>query len=228
MSRINAVGQRMNFDIAADVFAAYGYPVDVTKLTQNTIRSEVLMSTSSNTLHLPILVNDTENGQAFSTERRLKLTDVALVTDILLRCANPTGPNDGLFAHYSYANPVVFSTANAASSILGAYSNGNLQLLINNQQTVPNIDMWRFYKAPDTQQGSVLGYATSTNSTVDSYDGAEGGSWPMAPFWVLSGNDNIDLKIVLPAGMTAVQSANARWVAIMRVILAQNASKMAS
>lgn len=224
---LDAYGQRMNFDIAQEVFAQYGYSVPQAKMTQSVLRSEVLMSTSSNELHLPILTNDNQNGNAFNTEVRLKLTDVALVTEMLVRVAKPSSATDAAFFHYGYGNTTVFSTANTANSINGAYANGNLKLLINNQQTVPALDLWRFYNAPSTQQGANVGYTTSGVNQVDSYQGAVSGVYPIQPFWVLSGNDNIDLRINTVVGMAAIET-NSRWIWEARVILGQNSSKMAS
>jgi hypothetical protein len=227
MSRINGLVQRLTFENALRLVRDSGYNLDETKLTQNTIRSEVLMSTNSSSLHCPILENDNQNGNAFSTERRLKLTDVFVLSELAVKVANPASAADAAFAVYSYANLTAFPTANTAASITGAYSNGYLSLLVDNQQTVPVIDLLRFYKAPQTQQAANADYTASAISLVDSQDGSEDGFYPIQPNWILTGNSNIDLQLKTIVGAVAVE-ADSRWIIELRGFLAQNASKMAS
>lgn len=218
--------QRMVFENARDLLINNGYDLRRAKLTQSEIRSEVLMSASSTKFHLPITVNDSINGNAFATEKRLQLSDVAIVYGINVQVAKPTSSTDTNFRLFNYGNLIVFSSANTAASIEAAYSNGWLSMLIDNDQTLPYWALQKHRFAPSRQQAANAYYATSAISFVDSTTGADG-IWPVEPNWILSGNANFDFSLNLPGAMTAVET-NSRFVVTMSIVLAQNSSKTAN
>lgn len=225
MSKFTTLGQREVFDVARQTLVAAGFNPATAKLTSSVIRGEVAMSTSSTRFHLPVLVNDQQNGNAFNTEKRLQLQDVFVVSAVGLYCAAPASATATGFQLFTYGSPTVFSTANAAASIAGAYANGNISVAIDNDQTVPFHATAVHYKAPLTQAGTNVGYSASGNSQVDAIDGSDDGIFPLGAYWVLSGASQIDVNLNLPGAMAAIQSG-ARWVAVFYGVLAQNVSKI--
>jgi hypothetical protein len=198
--------------------------IDDAIIVQHTLVSNVLMSATQTAFHIPILANDQRNGvNTFVTENRLQLQDLFVCTEVGMFVAVPTSASDGRFPMYSYAPPTVFSTANTASSIQGAYTNGYIRQSSNNQVISPYWDTYKHYNVPQTQIASAVGYTTSTNATVGSVDGATDGFYPVTPGWVFNGGGNLDMNFIIPQNMQAVET-NSRFVFMWRGFLLQNAS----
>lgn len=227
MSKLTTLGQREVFDNARLLLQKNGYNPETAKLTQSQIRSEVAMSASVTRFHFPVTINDSQNGNAFNTEKRLQLQDVFIVSAIALAVAKPASGTDGMFDLFTYSNLTVFSASNAAASIRGAYANGNLSMIVDNDQVLPYFPTNCLYRAPITQQGANVGYTTSGVNLVDSRDGANDSIFQIEPNLILAGNAQIDISLNLPAAMTAVES-NSRFVLLMYGLLAQNVTKIAN
>lgn len=225
MSKFTTLGQREIFDNAKVLLQSNGFNAEAAKLTQSVIRSEVAMTTGSTRLHLPILVNDQQNGNAFNTEKRLQLQDVFIVSAMVLAVAKPASATDGGFDLFTYSNLTVFSTANTAASIRGAYANGNISVSVNNDQVVPYLPTNWFYRAPETQQGANVGYTTSGVNLLDSRDGSQDGIIQIEPNLIWSGSSQIDVNFNLPSAMAAVET-NSRFVLLSYGVLAQNCSNV--
>src|ERR1700694_1822773 len=116
--------QTLVLDNAKDLIWNAGYDWRKAKLTQSFLRSEVLMSTSQSRLHLPVLVTDAQNGNAFNTERRLQLTDVFVVSSLNVQVAKPASSTDPAYDTFNFADLSVFTTSGVPAAIKGAYSNG--------------------------------------------------------------------------------------------------------
>lgn len=227
MSKFTTLGQREIFDNARALLSANGYNVAQAKLTQSQLRSEAAMSASVTRFHMPILINDSQNGNAFNTEKRLQLQDVFIVSAIALAVAKPASATDGMFDLFTYGNSTVFGTANTAASVKGAYANGNLSMIVDNDQVLPYLPTNLLYRAPITQQGANVGYTTSGVNLTDSRDGSNDGIFQIEPNFILSGNAQIDVSLNLPAALTAVET-NSRFVLLFYGLLAQNCSKVAN
>ena len=226
---INSITQDYVFQKAKSIIAGLkrpdGSPVQITDqmLTQSTLRSEILMSTGSTQFHIPITVNDAQNGQAaFITENRLNLQDLFCVTELFVGCAKPTGANDGSFEVFPYPTLAEF-TANANSAILGAFNNGSISYTNNNRVVTPYWDLKRHLKTSLQQYQLHPGYAANANAYADSQDGASDGYYPVEPGWILSGGSNMQMTLNLPAAMANVD-ANSRFIVMFRGILLQNLS----
>ena len=102
-------GQRLVFENAKNLVANAGFNVNQAVLSQSYIRSEIAMSTSTTSYHVPVLVNDTQNGNAFATENRLQLQDAAVISSVGVYVAIPASASTTAFPLYSYPNAVVFS-----------------------------------------------------------------------------------------------------------------------
>ena len=85
------MGQRMVFENAKALVRGLGYSVDQAVLTQSYLRSEVALSTSIANYHLPVLVNDTQNGAVRVNERRLNLQDIFVTSEIAVLIGVGTG-----------------------------------------------------------------------------------------------------------------------------------------
>lgn len=202
------VGARMTFENAKALVRSLGYSVDHAKITQSYLRSEVALSTSSANYHIPVLVNDTQNGAVRVNERRLNLQDIFVATEwsITFGLGGSTQTNAKL---YSYPNITAFPTgANDLWSIL----NGYLSLSINNDLIVPAYDVFRSYFVPQTQQAG---------GTSDQWDASQNTFYPVEPGIVMNGAANINFQLNAN-GAPAVVDTNAFICVQQRGLLLQN------
>jgi hypothetical protein len=181
------------------------------------LRSEVALSTSVANYHIPVLVNDTQNGAVRVNERRLNLQDVFITTeiDVLIGIGSATATDAKL---YSYPNPTVFSTSGATNALYSIY-NGFLQLTINNDMVMPSWSVLRHLFVPQTQGG--VGITAQTIFPIDQINFAEDVSYPVEPGIVMNGAANINFQLSANGAPAAIQ-ANSFICVIQRGILAQN------
>jgi len=212
-------GQRLVFDNAKSLVQNAGFNVNQAVLSQSYIRSEVAMSTSTTSYHVPVLINDTQNGSSFPTELRLNLQDAFVISSIFVGVAIPASATTTAFPYYTYPNGVVFSTAGAATALYNLY-NGYLQMSINNRTIVPAWDLYKHLDVPQFQQGTS---ASATNGGIDQNDASSFGYFPMEPNVVLVGSKNNQISLNLPSAISTLQAATApRIIVIFKGILAQN------
>jgi hypothetical protein len=218
----NSISGRMNFDIAAQLFAnAFKMSVADTienfKLTQSRLRLEQPLVTTSTLYTFPVLVNIQNQAQAFNTEVRLNLQDSFIPTHVGIYVAAPSSSTDATFKLLTYLNPFVFTNAAA----MGSLYNGSLKIMINNHQYINNWPvMWHWY-SPETQATAAPG----AGSPVDQFDGDEYSLHPMQPYTILIGSQNIQINITVPVAPTAVD-ANSRFVLVFDGILAQDSTSV--
>jgi len=211
-------GARLVFDNAKALVSAAGFNVNQAVLSQSYIRSEVAMSTSTTSYHIPVLINDTQNGSSFATENRLQLQDAFVVSSIGIFVSRPAASTTTAFPLYTYPNAQAFSTSGAADALYNLY-NGSLSVTVNNRQIVPSWDIYRHLYVPQTQQAT----STGTNTAIDQNDAAEYGYYPVEPNLVLVGSKNNQISLNLPAAIGTLQATTApRIVVIFRGILGQN------
>ena len=210
------MGQRMVFENAKALVRGLGYSVDQAVLTQSYLRSEVALSTSIANYHLPVLVNDTQNGAVRVNEKRLNLQDIFVASEIsvLIGVGSATSTKAPL---YTYPNGVIFTSA-TDDDLLSIY-NGSLNLTINNQQVLPAWDVYRHYCVPQTQGG--VGITAQTIFPVDQNNGAADGFYPVEPGIVFNGAANINFQLTAN-GAPATVLSNSFICVIQRGILLQN------
>jgi hypothetical protein len=210
------MGQRMVFENAKALVRGLGYSVDQAVLTQSYLRSEVALSTSIANYHLPVLVNDTQNGAVRVNEKRLNLQDIFVASEIsvLIGVGSATSTKAPL---YTYPNGVIFTSA-TDDDLLSIY-NGSLNLTINNQQVLPAWDVYRHYYVPQTQGG--VGITAQTVFPVDQNDGSDNGFYPVEPGIVFNGAANINFQLTAN-GAPATVLSNSFICVIQRGILLQN------
>lgn len=220
MSKFTTLGMREVFENAKQLLHENGYNVKRAKLTQSVLRSDVAMSANSTKFHVPIVVNDQQNGNAFPQEKRLQLQDVFIVSAVAIL----NNVNGGEL--YSYPNLLEYTTGGAAASLRKAFSNGNLSMIIDNDQVLPFYPLNWHYRAPITQAAE-NGYFATGAELQDSRDGSTDSIIQIEPNFILAGNAQIDANINLPEAMAAIQ-ANSRFTVLFYGLLAQNCSKIAS
>jgi hypothetical protein len=212
-------GARLVFDNAKALVHNAGFNVNQAVLSQSYIRSEITMSTSTTSYHVPVLINDTQNGASFPTENRLQLQDAFVISSIGVFVAIPTATTTTAFPYYTYPNKVAFSTTGAAAALYNLY-NGQLNFVVNNRQIVPSWDLYRHLCVNQTQEGTATG---TSNTAIDQNDASQDGYFPCEPNIVLVGSKNNQLSLQLPSAISTLQaSVNPRIVVIFRGILAQN------
>jgi hypothetical protein len=198
---------------------------DETLLIQHTLRSEVALSATATSFHIPLLANDPLSPQPFNTENRLALQDIAVVTSMSVCVAKPASTTDTQFGLYNYGDTSVFSSANTATSIRGMYSNGYIKYTNNQQVVLPYWDLNRHYNVPMQQPQTHPYYAANADAFISSYNGSVDGFYPVNPGVIINGAGNVDMNLILRGNLTAVET-NQRLVVLFRCVLLQNASSV--
>lgn len=214
------MGARMTFESAKALVRGLGYSVDQAVLTQSYLRSEVALSTSIANYHIPVLVNDTQNGAVRVNEKRLNLQDIFITTEIavIFGIGTATATNSKL---YTYPNQTAFTTS--ADALWSLY-NGYLNLAVNNQQILPAWDVLRHLYIPQTQQNTNFNAATATSPavyTLDQVDLSESPYYPVEPNIVMNGAANIQFQLTANGAPSAV-ATNSFIAVIQHGILCQN------
>jgi hypothetical protein len=226
-SRINTVGQRWVYKAAVELLQKNGYNVENAKLTTSHIRSESLMTTGQSTYPFGILETQggTNSGGKFPTEVRLRQADVFIVALINLQVAKPSSATDQAFRNVNWGAPLLFTTSGVPAAIEGAYQNGHLNLIADNDQLLYKWPTKLHYKAPVTQQNSVVYYTGATAlGYSDSQDSSEDGWIPCEGNLILSGNASLEMTYNIGAAMAAIE-ATGRWILELYGVLAQGCSK---
>lgn len=218
----NSIAARDDFEQAAQLFAeTFGLSsraeaIKAFKLTQSALRLEQPLLANQNQYRFAILNTETgPGGVIFNTELRLRQQDTFVPTHVGLFLAAPASATDATFRLYSYPNQFVF--ANALQ--MRALYNGELKIMVNNYQYTYSWDLQRHWCSNQTQQTAAFGAA----SPEDQDNFASDGFYPMQPYVLFGGAQNVQITINLPAAPTAVD-ANSRYVMLFRGVLAQNST----
>jgi hypothetical protein len=216
------IGQREVFNNARKLVDAAGLSTSATVLSQSYLRSEVQMSTSTTTYHIPILVNDNQNGatSSYNTSSLLALQDAFVVSAIYIGWGNPASATDTEWIPQTYNNGQIASSAAIAKSLYTLY-NGNMQIVVNNRQILTGWDIQRHFYVPQTQQIA----ATGQTANMSEVDFSENGFYPVEPNLVLVGSKNNQVSINLPSAIANIPTYG-RIVCVFRGILAQNATSV--
>jgi hypothetical protein len=230
---MNSIAARQDFDVAVHIFNNAFNPVRLSngnpnpnynpsfdsvsafRLSQSVLRLEQPTVSTSTLYNFPVLTNIQNQAQQFNTETRLNIQDSFVPTHVGFFLALPSGVTDTTFKLMTYPNPVILTNAVQ----MQAYYNGVMSIMINNVQYTQKWDLWRHWQTNQTQQTAALG----AGSPEDQFNGADDGFYPMQPFILLIGSQNIQVNINLPVSPTAVD-ANSRLVLMFRGILAQNST----
>lgn len=189
--------------------------VSAFRLTQQTLRMEQPMVVGTNVYNFPILNNIQNQAGQFNTEIRLAQNDTFVPTHIGFFMEYPNSGVDTTFIPRTYPN-----TQESAQPVQEkAYYNGVLNIMVSNVQYTSNWDLLRHYCTNQTQQTAALG----AGSPEDQWDGSTDGWFPMQPFVLMIGSQNIRISITLPVAPTAV-SPNGRLCLAFRGVLGQQST----
>jgi hypothetical protein len=216
-------GSRQVFDNARRLVDAAGLSTQQTVLSQSYIRSEVALSTTTTTYHVPILINDNQNGStsSFPTSALLNLQDAFVISGLFVGFANTADNTTSAFRINTYPSAINSGSQAAATSMFTLY-NGSLQLTVNNRQILTQFPVSNCLYIPQTQ-GLTTQAASSPFNAIDQNEQFAGATYPMEPNIVLVGSKNNVCQVVLPAAIGTLPTAGApRLVVIFTGILAQN------
>ena len=218
------MGNRLVFENAKTLINQLGYDASHAVLTPSFLRSEVLLSTTAASYHVPVLINDNQNGTPTVREQRLALQDLFIVSSIqfLLTSGSAT---TGSAKNYTYPNLTAFSTG--AAQLYNVY-NGYFNIQVNNQNVLPKWSLLQHLDVPQTQQNTNFNAASATSPAQYSIDQVSMDQFALQvcePNIVLNGASNINASIVLPAAPTTLDS-NTYVATIWYGILAQNCTSV--
>lgn len=218
------MGNRLVFENAKTLINQLGYDASHAVLTPSFLRSEVLLTTTSASYHVPVLVNDNVNGTPTVREQRLALQDLFIVSSIqfLLTSGSSTS---GSAKNYTYPNLTAFPTG--AAQLYNFY-NGYFNIQVNNQNVLPKWSILQHLDVPQQQQNTNFNVASVTSPAQFALDQASFDEYALQvcePNIVLNGASNIQASFVLPAAPSAIDSNT--YVATMWYgILAQNCTSV--
>jgi hypothetical protein len=216
-------GARQVFDNARRLVDAAGLSTQATVLSQSYLRSESLLSTSTTNYHMPILINDNQNGatSSFNTSQLLNLQDAFVVSGIFIGFSNNPDNTAANVRPSTFPSAINCGSQAAASSMFTLY-NGQLQLTVNNRQILTGFPVTNCLYVPQTQ-GLVTQASASPFNAIDQNEGYYPAIVPIEPNIVLVGSKNNVCQIQLPAAISTLPTAGApRLVVIFTGILAQN------
>jgi hypothetical protein len=218
------MGNRLVFENAKNLINQLGYDASHAVLTPSFLRSEVLLTTTSASYHVPVLVNDNVNGTPTVREQRLALQDLFIVSSVqfLLTSGSST---TGSAKSYTYPNLTAFPTG--AAQLYNVY-NGYFNIQVNNQNVLPKWSMLQHLDIPQQQQNTNFNVASVTSPAQFAIDQVSMDQYALQvcePNIVLNGASNIQASIVLPAAPSAVD-ANTYVATLWYGILAQNCTSV--
>jgi hypothetical protein len=218
------MGNRLVFENAKNLINQLGYDASHAVLTPSFLRSEVLLSTSAASYHVPVLINDNQNGTPTVREQRLALQDLFIVSSIQILLTSGSSTT-GSAKSYTYPNLTAFPTG--AAQLYNVY-NGYFNIQVNNQNVLPKWSLLQHLDIPQTQQNTNFNAATATSPaqySIDQVSMDQYGLQVCEPNIVLNGASNINASIVLPAAPSAVD-ANTYVATLWYGILAQNCTSV--
>ena len=218
------MGNRLVFENAKNLINQLGYDASHAVLTPSFLRSEVLLTTSAASYHVPVLVNDNQNGTPTVREQRLALQDLFIVSSIqfLLTSGSST---TGSAKSYTYPNLTAFSTG--AAQLYNVY-NGYFNIQVNNQNVLPKWSLLQHLDVPQQQQNTNFNVASVTSPAqfaIDQVSMDEYAQTVCEPNIVLNGASNINATLNFPAAPSALDS-NTYVATIFYGLLAQNVTSV--
>jgi len=218
------MGNRLVFENAKTLIQQLGYDASHAVLTPSFLRSEVLLTTSSAAYHVPVLVNDNQNGTPTVREQRLALQDLFIVSSIQILLTSGSATT-GSAKSYTYPNLTAFTTG--AAQLYNVY-NGYLNIQVNNQNVLPKWSLLQHLDIPQTQQNTNFNAASATSPAQYSIDQVSMDQFALQvcePNIVLNGASNINASIILPAAPSTLDS-NTYVATLWYGILAQNCTSV--
>jgi hypothetical protein len=218
------MGQRLVFENAKTLINQLGYDASHAVLTPSFLRSEFLLTTTAASYHVPVLINDNQNGTPTVREQRLALQDLFIVSSIQILLTSGSSTT-GSAKNYTYPNLTAFPTG--AAQLYNLY-NGYFNIQVNNQNVLPKWSILQHLDIPQQQQNTNFNVASVTSPAQFALDQAnfdEYGMQVCEPNLVLNGASNINASMILPAAPSAIDS-NTYVATLWYGILAQNCTSV--
>lgn len=218
------MGNRLVFENAKNLINQLGYDASHAVLTPSYLRSEVLLTTTSAAYHVPVLINDNQNGTPTVREQRLALQDLFIVSSVQFLLTSGASTS-GSAKNYTYPNLTAFPTG--AAQLYNVY-NGYFNIQVNNQNVLPKWSLLQHLDVPQTQQNTNFNAATATAPAQYAIDQVTMDQFALQvcePNIVLNGASNINASIILPAAPSTVD-ANTYVATLWYGILAQNCTSV--
>lgn len=214
----NGMIGREDFNNAVAVFQN-AFPgmnvVEQFQLTQSTLRLEQPLVANQNAYRFPVMtVQQQAGGVVFNTEIRLNMQDTFVPTHCALYLAAPGSTTAANFRLFSNPNQNVFANALQYRALY----NGTMGISVNKKQFITNWSLHKHNIYPFTQQTAAFG-AGSPEDQMNHSDCA----FPVQPFVMFGGAQNVEIFFQLAAGPTAV-TATDRFVLIFDGVLGQNST----
>lgn len=234
MNNTNNYSARMSFDIArqllfnawiatfkGDIAACWNW-VNGRKLSQGEIRLETGLTTASTIFTFGVNENQKNSSNiTYNTEKRLPLQDSLIASEYGVFVAQPGAVDDTQFELRTYGNTTDFTAAQVAAINGTFYTNGSLELKVNNDVIIPFRQLFNHWYRPQTQQTAALG----AGSPQDQIRGAEDGMITYEPNILFIGTKNYVPAIILPGALAAAGTFQ-RAVLIFRGVYAQNSTSV--
>lgn len=198
-------------------------------VTQSYLRLEAELGSQSQ-IEWNVLKNE---GTVNATERRLSIND-AFLCDMLsiMLYKVPDGESNGVQQLDTFPNPLVYTAANEAGNLQSIY-NGFLSARVNSTVFIDSLDVMRFLRVGNSQEGVDLGGGTGANATgvyqASEYRSANYPFDKLSPTIKLSGSAKNELKLQLPASADLSGTGSTNYVVLLlRGLLISDGAKFNS
>jgi hypothetical protein len=214
-----SLAQRQAFSVIQKAYANKGRKPVTTPSTLRLIQNVV---TNRTTYTFPILEGDSAVNLA--EQRLLNRADAFTATSVGVFIGGLTDAGVatalGSYQLFGFQAPALTTAGVTNSNAL--FTNGYLNVAVNNVAYLQNFDLFRTYEAPIAQTGNLL--ATGTSTTLqNSIDGLRGFA-ALVPTLQFSGTAKIDITIQLPTSLAVTNACQINL--IFRGFLSLGASNL--
>lgn len=215
-----SLSQRSAFANIKRAYASKGRKPVTTPSTLRLIQNVV---TNKTTYSFPVLEGDSTNTLA--ENRFLNRADAFTATSIGIFIGGLTdagaATSAGAYQLFGYQAPAL--TTAGVTNANALFSQGYMNILVNNVAYLQNFDLFRCYSAPIAQTGNL--FATGTSTTYqNSVNGETDGFVDIVPTLQFSGTAKIDITLNLPTSLALTNACQIN--VIFRGFLSLGASNL--
>lgn len=215
-----SLSQRQAFSVIQKAYASKGRKPVTTPSTLRLIQNVVANRT---TYTFPILEGD--SNVTLAEQRLLNRADAFTATQVGVFIGGLTdlgaATSAGAYQLFGYQSEAL--TAAGVTNANALFTNGYLNVSVNNVAYLQNFDLFRCYDAPIIQTGNIL--ATGGDVTAqNSIDGNTNGFTSLVPTLQFSGTSKIDITIQLPTSLAVTNACQINL--IFRGFLSLGASNL--
>ena len=215
-----SLAQRQAFSTIRNAYAKVGRkPVT----TPSTLRLIQNVTANKTTYTFPVLEGDSSNTLA--ENRFLNRADAFTATHVGVFIGGltdtGTATSAGSYQLFGYQSEALTTAGVTNSNAL--FTNGYLDISVNNVAYLQNFDLYRCYSTPIVQTGNI--FATGGDTTgQNSVRGAIDGFTALVPTLLFSGTAKIDVQITLPTSLAVTNACQINL--IFRGFLSLGASNL--